>query len=40
MLPSGSSKIAWWQTPLSIVSPLNSTPFDSSSARAASTSST
>ena len=39
-LPSGSSKIAWWQTPLSIVSPLNTTPRDSSSARAAATSST
>ncbi len=40
MLPSGSWKIAWWQTPLSMVSPMNETPFDSSSARAASTSST
>src|SRR5918995_2903202 len=39
-LPSGSKKVAMWQTPLSKVSPTNSTPFASNSARAASTSST
>ena len=38
--PSGSRKWAMWQTPLSIVSAANSTPFASSSSRAASTSST
>src|SRR4029079_19623624 len=39
-LPSGSRKNAMWQTPESSVSPANSTPFVSSSARAAWTSST
>ena len=39
-LQSGSEKKAMWQTPLSSVSPWNETPRDSSSARAASTSST
>ena len=39
-LPSGSWKNAMWQTPVSNVSPSNSTPFASSSARAASMSST
>jgi hypothetical protein len=37
---SGSRKNAMWQTPVSIVSPENSTPFASSSARAAPTSAT
>src|SRR3954447_9564376 len=39
-LPSGSVKNAMWQTPESIVSARNSMPRDSSSVRAASTSST
>ena len=39
-MPSGSWKNAMWQTPVSNVSPWNSTPFASSSARAAATSST
>src|SRR4051812_19126802 len=39
-LPSGSVKNAMWQTPVSNVSPVNSMPFASSSARAAATSST
>jgi hypothetical protein len=39
-LPSGSLKNAMWQTPVSNVSPSNATPFPSSSARAAATSST
>src|SRR5262249_6771828 len=39
-LPSGSWKNAIRQTPVSIVSPLKTTPFASSSARAASTSGT
>src|SRR5581483_11497687 len=38
--PSGSAKKAMWQTPVSSVSPRNSTPFASSSARASATSGT
>ena len=40
LLPSGSRKIAMWQTPLSIVSGTNCTPAASSRSRAAWTSST
>ena len=39
-LPSLSQNSAMWQTPVSNVSPLNTTPLASSSARAAATSST
>src|SRR4051812_11510873 len=39
-LPSGSVKNAIWQTPVSRMSPRNSTPFSSSSARRLATSST
>src|SRR5215471_918078 len=39
-LPSGSRNVAMWHTLVSTVSPSNSTPFSSSSARAAWTSST
>jgi hypothetical protein len=30
VLPAGSRKIAWWQKPLSMMSPMNSTPSASS----------
>jgi hypothetical protein len=39
-VPSGPLKIAWWQLPLSMMSPWNSTPAACSSSRAAGTSST
>ena len=39
-MPTGSLKIAWWQTPESNVSVTNSTPLASSRARAAGTSAT